>query len=938
MHDVTVGSRIRKWVAGLQRGTRPAAAPRPESEYTVEALEGRILLAADLTGLVTAHTLADPSVPTNVETATVQVKNQGTTAATVSTQVRVYASTDSTFSTSDVLLGTTTTTALSAGSSRNVLVNLAMPNTLAAGTYKLLSRVDATNVVAEGTVGEANNVKVGPTFTVAWQFGAVPGRTGNTVLTLRDADGTAVTFRLTGPGVGTVVKDGTNWDLKLTGTTTTSAVLITTSGGNGRVLLNDVNAVAPLASFTAATTDVNGTVAINGTITTLTLGDVLGGNVAAKSITTFTARNLTNAKLYIGTTLGQDGKLGGTSTNLDTYGLGRLGALVLTGSMTGSTVRVSVNPVDGTFGNGNDRFVTGTPTGIGSIKIQGTLSADSRFISPTKPTTYLLAGQTKSTTGDSHFVTNLTNLAPIAANDAFTLSKGGASGLVKDINPGPAGSRPIGFPPTNLVTDLVDINGTLYFTAFKDGIGNELWKSDGTAAGTVLVKDIVAGTSGSDPMHLTNVNGTLFFTAQTAAHGRELWKSNGTAAGTVLVKDINPGAGSGFMRVPNAFINVNGTLYFAGNNGLNGHELWKSNGTAAGTVMVKDISLGLGDGLFVLPDFTIVNINGTLYFAGFNNSSGLELWKSDGTAAGTVLVKDIASGSSSSPRELTAVNGTLFFAADDGVGGYELWKSNGTAAGTVLVKDIWTGFQTSTPTQFTNMNGTLFFTADNGINGRELWKSNGTAAGTVLVKDINPGTPSSLPAFPDTLSNVGGKLFFRSTNTFGYSVLWVSNGTEAGTVALTSPGGPGSFATGIINVNGIAFYTTGSELWKSDGTVAGTKQVMAGVQLEELINVNGTVFFRGYQASTGYELWKVGGQANALLNGNVLSNDRDPNGNPITAALVTGPTKGTLTLNANGTFTYRPNAGFIGTDTFTYRASDGALQSNLATVTITVTA
>ena len=73
--------------------------------------------------------------------------------------------------------------------------------------------------------------------------------------------------------------------------------------------------------------------------------------------------------------------------------------------------------------------------------------------------------------------------------------------------------------------------------------------------------------------------------------------------------------------------------------------------------------------------------------------TGQELWKSDGTAAGTTLVKNIrpGSGTSSSPRELTNVNGTLFFVADDGVTGQELWKSDGTAAGTVLVRDIHPG-------------------------------------------------------------------------------------------------------------------------------------------------------------------------------------------------------------------------------------------------------
>ncbi|MEQ1845256.1 MAG: ELWxxDGT repeat protein, partial [Nitrospira sp.] len=719
MRDAMLGLTIRRWVAGWQRATHPAALPRPASEFTLEPLEGRILLAADLTGLVTAHTLADPSVPTNVETATVQVKNQGTTATTVSTQVRVYASTDSTFSTSDVLLGTTTTAALSAGSSRNVLVNLTMPNPLAAGAYKLLSRVDATNVVAEGTVGEANNVKVGPTFTVAWQFGTVPGRTGNTVLTLRDADGTAVTFRLTGPGVGTVVKDGTSWDLKLTGTTTTSAVTITTSGGNGRVTLNDIQTAGSVASFTAGTTDVNGTVAINGTITTLTLGDVLGGTVAAKSITTFTARNLTNAKLYIGTTLGQDGKLGGTSTNLDTYGLGRLQALVLTGSMTGSTVRVSVNPVDGIFGNGNDRFVTGTPTGIGSIKIQGTLSADSRFITPTKPSTYLLAGQTKTTTGDSHFVTNLTNLAPIVASDAFTVkNSSGTPVLVKDIN---TNTDPYG------PASLVNVNGTVYFTAYRPDLGRELWKSDGTNGGTVLVKDIVAGSGSSNPEHLTNVNGTLFFTAETAATGRELWKSDGTAAGTVLVKDIKPGTGYGISHLlHDLFINVNGTLFFTADNGVNGVELWKSNGTAAGTVMVKDLTSGTGSSSLI----NLTSFKGRLFFMTYG---GRDLWTSDGTGPGTQVVRHF--GTFQQNPELVVVGNNLYFTADDGIHGAEVWKTDGTPLGTVLLKDVnaytGVGFTGSNPANLTNVNGKLFFTANDFVHGHELWMSDGTA--TVLV-------------------------------------------------------------------------------------------------------------------------------------------------------------------------------------------------------------
>src|SRR5262249_18064049 len=101
--------------------------------------------------------------------------------------------------------------------------------------------------------------------------------------------------------------------------------------------------------------------------------------------------------------------------------------------------------------------------------------------------------------------------------------------------------------------------------------GSELWKSDGTTAGTVMVKDINPGSGGSYPSDLTNVNGTLYFSANDGTHGTELWQSNGTAAGTSIVADINPGdAGSS----PGNLTNVNGTLFFSANDGVHSDELW----------------------------------------------------------------------------------------------------------------------------------------------------------------------------------------------------------------------------------------------------------------------------------------------------------------------------------------------------------------------------
>src|SRR5439155_16174692 len=126
---------------------------------------------------------------------------------------------------------------------------------------------------------------------------------------------------------------------------------------------------------------------------------------------------------------------------------------------------------------------------------------------------------------------------------------------------------------------------------------------------------------------------------------------------------------------------------------------------------------------------------------------GLELQKSDRTAAGTLPLKDIVDvATSPTSSNLNSVNGTMLFTATltpFGSGNVELWKSDGTAAGTVMVKDIFAGTQSSSPSNLVNVNGTLYFTANNGTNGIELWKSDGTTAGTVMVKDIFAGAGSS---------------------------------------------------------------------------------------------------------------------------------------------------------------------------------------------------
>lgn len=104
-----------------------------------------------------------------------------------------------------------------------------------------------------------------------------------------------------------------------------------------------------------------------------------------------------------------------------------------------------------------------------------------------------------------------------------------AASLVRDINPSPRDGSP---------SELIDVNGTLYFAAFGGTSGSELWKSDGTTAGTVMLKDFLDGGRGSYPMggmgapNYVSVSGALFFTASSSTNGYDLWKSDGTTAGT----------------------------------------------------------------------------------------------------------------------------------------------------------------------------------------------------------------------------------------------------------------------------------------------------------------------------------------------------------------------------------------------------------------------
>ncbi|HEY9419992.1 MAG TPA: ELWxxDGT repeat protein, partial [Thermoanaerobaculia bacterium] len=443
--------------------------------------------------------------------------------------------------------------------------------------------------------------------------------------------------------------------------------------------------------------------------------------------------------------------------------------------------------------------------------------------------------------------------------------------LVEDINP--YGTAPI-LPSNQELTGL----GTDLFFVNSDGVhGYEIWKSDGTGPGTALLIDLCPGICSSLPTSLTVFDGFLFFFADDGVHGRELWKSDGTAAGTTLVKDIYPGMGNReHFRPgsPGGLLAADGVLYFAADDREHGLELWKSDGTPEGTLLVRDIYLG-PNGSDPRP---WVAAGGILLLNADDGTHGREPWASDGTAAGTNLIQDINSGSASSTSALpgnagqdaiAAPGGGFLFQADNGSLGQELWRTDGTEAGTTLVKDISPGGG-SEPAGFATLGATVYFSARDTLNGRELWKTDGTEAGTTLVKDINPDQGSS----PSEITASGSRIFFRAfDNSHGFE-LWSSDGTEAGTLLVRDifPGAVGGLAAPPNAITafdgGVLFLVVGRGLWRSDGSEAGTVQIPGSPDLpavefvrESWARVGGSFFFSafGHVYSGPPTLWKSDG-------------------------------------------------------------------------------
>ncbi len=479
---------------------------------------------------------------------------------------------------------------------------------------------------------------------------------------------------------------------------------------------------------------------------------------------------------------------------------------------------------------------------------------------------------------------------------------------------------PASFRPWSLVS-----NGAQVFFLFDDKIhGLELWASDGTEAGTRLVRDIWPGEFSPMPWDLTVLHRRVYFHAKDPVRGRELWVSDGTTTGTVLLKDVNPdGDGFPLGTSLHSLRAVGGRLLFFADDGTHGNEPWASDGTPTGTALVADLRPGAGSSYVLADGFNPDRIRaagGRLYFRAMAADESFDVWSSDGTAVGTARLarinvqasafEPLPSGRLRGFRSLGAIGGSgnagrLLFSADDGASGSAPWVTDGTAAGTARLPDLPRGLFPH-QLEITPLGDLALFQASTGTKNNSVWATDGTPAGTVSLSTIDAelswltplpaggavvfsrgmglvrsdGTPAGTAPIPslaagEAFTPLGTDLIFRSA---GHG-LRVTDGVTPSRYLKSFPGIPNRLtAAGPLVFFTTAEPATGRELWKTDGTRAGTvlvEDILPGpgsglrqaydlpdVRDELFASLGGRLIFTadtGATGATGEELWTSDG-------------------------------------------------------------------------------
>lgn len=410
-----------------------------------------------------------------------------------------------------------------------------------------------------------------------------------------------------------------------------------------------------------------------------------------------------------------------------------------------------------------------------------------------------------------------------------------AQTLFKDLNLGAGHADPVQF---------ANVNGTMYFITFSrsSGYTYQLWKSDGTAANTVMLKDnVLTAAIGDGVMFRGNIGNTVYYSVNaygaTAGTTTDLWETDGSAP--VLVTSLShPGLKNYGGGHPLGFTVVGSKLFFNMWKD-NGRELWVSDGTAAGTFEVIDLQPGDNGGGVQLSGVAanpMVAFNGKVYFQGGAKLGSFEFYSSDGTATGTTLVKEGVYN----PENFIVYKNELYFSA--GYSNDELWKTDGTADGTVKIA-------TCNFDKAYIFNNQLFFTSSN-----NLWKSDGTTTGTVLVKSA---VGQITGANNDYLFTTYMKMI--TVSPYFEMQYWKSDGTTDGTVQVSENLGMHASFDVLNNKMYTGLKISGrsivSGFWETDGTEAETKEFIPASSPGQPFVFNNTVFFSNGDLTNGIELW-----------------------------------------------------------------------------------
>ncbi len=354
-------------------------------------------------------------------------------------------------------------------------------------------------------------------------------------------------------------------------------------------------------------------------------------------------------------------------------------------------------------------------------------------------------------------------------------------------------------------------DGTFVVASFPPSGSYEVWHTDGTLAGTSLLHSFASGAS-TAPSYFSTAGGFVFF-----ACGGDLWRTDGTVAGTIPVTTI-PDAGTITTPLTGR---SGGPLYFGASTVAQGNELWKTDGTSAGTQLVEDIDPGPASGVFgfTFASSSAVFPDGRLFFYAQDGSHGFEPWITDGTAAGTSMLADIAAGPGFSTDILwppAMLNGNVLFRAFDLPRATRLWRSDGTSAGTqAIVQPSQQSSSLGWPFfgQFTKTAHGVVFFADDHQYGVQPWGANVDGLGAHLIADLSPYTDDWIVG-----ENAGHAYFATYSASSGQSQIAVTDGESA---QLLQPVN-GGMNQGSAVFDGAFFYLTyesdGSKLWRIDGS------------------------------------------------------------------------------------------------------------------------